>query len=133
MKKVLVLCTGNSCRSIMAEGLINCHFEDIQAWSSGVNHSGKVNPNAKKILIENNCWRDDYHSKGLDEVLDIDFDLVLTVCDNAKEQCPTFPKKVKTVHLPFPDPDGLKFEEFKTLWKDMKTKIIPTVQELLNK
>ena len=61
------------------------------------------------------------------------FWLVLTVCDNAQEQCPTFPKKVKTVHLPFPDPDGLEFEKFKTLWKDMKTKITPTVQELLNK
>ena len=66
MKKVLVLCTGNSCRSIIAEALINSELGDrIEAYSSGVSASGLVNPNAKKILEIKNIWKDEYHSKDL--------------------------------------------------------------------
>ena len=68
MKKVLVLCTGNSCRSIIAEALLNS--EGIKAYSSGVNPSLKVNPLAKKVLEENGIWSDEYHSKTLDEVIE---------------------------------------------------------------
>ena len=107
--KVLVLCTGNSCRSIIAEAILNAN--GIEAYSSGVAPSGKVNPNAKKVLQENGIWKDSYHSKNLDEVMDIDFDLVITVCNNAKENCPIFPKKVKTIHLPFDDPDGKEYSQ----------------------
>ena len=96
MKKVLVLCTGNSCRSIIAEALLNKEFNDILvAYSSGVKASGKVNPNAKKVLEKFNCWDEKYHSKVIDQVIDIEFDLVVTVCDNAKESCPVFPKNTK--------------------------------------
>ncbi|MEA2017672.1 MAG: arsenate reductase ArsC, partial [Campylobacterota bacterium] len=83
IKNVLILCTGNSCRSIIAEALINKELDGIKAYSSGVKASGKVNPNAKKILEQNDCWSDEYHSKVIEEVLNIDYDLVVTVCDNA--------------------------------------------------
>ena len=98
--KVLVLCTGNSCRSIMAEAILNAN--GIDAYSSGVKPTKKVNPNAKRVLEENGIWKDSYHSKDLKEVIDIDFDLVITVCDNAKENCPTFPKKQKLYIYLFP-------------------------------
>jgi len=65
MKNILILCTGNSCRSIIAEALINAKIDGVQAYSSGVNPSGRVNPNAKKVLQENGIWRDEYHSKLL--------------------------------------------------------------------
>ena len=129
MKKVLILCTGNSCRSIIAEGLINKYLDGVKAYSAGVNPSGRVNENAKKVLIKEGAWRDEYHSKDIDEIMDIDFDLVVTVCDNAKETCPMFPKKVKTIHIGFEDPDGKDFSEFEKLAEEMKERLLPKIEE----
>jgi len=131
MKKILILCTGNSCRSIMAEGMINSRFAEIQAFSSGVKASGKVNENAKKILEQKNAWRDEYHSKTIDKVINQTFDLIITVCDNAKETCPIFPKAVKTIHIGFKDPDGSQFQEFETLWIEMENRLLPEIEKLL--
>ena len=131
MKKVLILCTGNSCRSIIAEGLINKYLEGVKAYSAGVNPSGKVNENAKKVLMKEGAWDEYYHSKDIDEVMDIDFDLVVTVCDNAKETCPTFPKKVKTIHIGFVDPDGKGYEEFEKLVEKMKKEFLGEIKREL--
>lgn len=85
MKNVLILCTGNSCRSIMAEALINAKMGDrIFAQSSGVKASGKVNPHAQTLLESKGYWREAYHSKLIETVIDTPFDLVVTVCDHAK-------------------------------------------------
>lgn len=130
-KKVLILCTGNSCRSIIAEALINAELESIEAESSGVRASGKVNPNAKKVLEEAGIWRDTYHSKTLDNVIDNDYDLVVTVCDHAKETCPMFPKPVKTIHIGFEDPDGKDFKAFEETYKEIKEILLPKVKEAL--
>ncbi len=132
-KKVLILCTGNSCRSIIAEALINKELDGIKAYSSGVNPSGRVNPLAKKILLSHDVWDDSYHSKELSEVLDIEFDLVVTVCDNAKESCPVFPKPVKVIHVGFKDPDGGDEREFEKTYHDIKEVLLPKVQEELEK
>ncbi|MDC1449825.1 arsenate reductase ArsC [Candidatus Thioglobus sp.] len=133
MKKVLVLCTGNSCRSIIAEALINSELGDrIEGYSSGVSASGLVNPHAKKILEIKNIWKDEYHSKRLETLLYIDFDLVITVCDNASQTCPIFPGKTEIVHLGFDDPDGKDFEEFESCYKQVKAKLIPLVKYFLN-
>jgi len=129
--KVLVLCTGNSCRSIIAEAILNAN--GIEAYSSGVAPSGKVNPNAKRVLEENGIWKDCYYSKSLDKVMDIDFDLVVTVCDNAKESCPTFPKKIETIHIPFEDPDGKEYEEFVKTYKKIENKLLKVVKEKMEK
>jgi len=129
LKKVLVLCTGNSCRSIIAEAILNAN--GIEAYSSGVKASGRVNTNAKKVLEENGIWNDKYHSKTLDKVMDIDFDLVVTVCDNAKETCPVFPKKTKTIHIPFTDPDGKEYDEFVKTYDKIKDILLPKVKEYL--
>ncbi len=130
-KKILVLCTGNSCRSIIAEALINKELDGIHAWSSGVAPSGKVNPNAKKVLEAHGAWDDRYHSKKLDEVEDIDFDLVVTVCDHAKESCPVFPKPVKVIHVGFEDPDGKAYEAFEKTYEEIKTRLLPKIKEEL--
>ena len=129
MKKVLILCTGNSCRSIIAEALINAKLDRcIQAYSSGVKASGKVNPYAKELLEEHDMWRDEYHSKTLDTMMDIDYDLVVTVCDNAKETCPLFPKTVKTLHIGFEDPDGKGPEAFVETMMEIETTLLPIVE-----
>ncbi|MFA5235158.1 MAG: arsenate reductase ArsC [Sulfurimonas sp.] len=131
-KKVLVLCTGNSCRSIIAEALINRYIGGVSAQSAGVRASGRVNPNAKKVLEANGAWRDEYHSKTLEEVLHVDFDLVVTVCDNAKESCPIFPKQTKVIHVGFVDPDGKEYEEFVKTYKEIETTLLPIVKAELS-
>jgi arsenate reductase len=130
-KKVLILCTGNSCRSIIAEALINADLEGIDADSSGVKASGRVNPNAQKLLEQKGIWRDEYHSKTLDTVIDNDYDLVVTVCDHAHETCPMFPKPVKTIHVGFEDPDGKGFEAFEETFKEIKNELLPKVKKEL--
>ena len=102
--KVLVLCTGNSCRSQMAEGYLR-HFADQKAdvYSAGVETHG-VNPRAIACMREDGIDISAHTSNHVDEYNHIDFDFVITVCDNAKERCPYFPTKAKVCHHNFPDP-----------------------------
>lgn len=130
-KNVLILCTGNSCRSIIAEAIINATCSNISAFSAGVKANGRVNPHARSVLSEKGMWRDAYHSKTLDEVMDKDFDLVVTVCDNAKESCPMFPKSVKTLHVSFVDPDGKEVESFYDTFDQIEAKLLPLIKEEL--
>lgn len=134
MKNVLILCTGNSCRSIMAEALINARMGDcVFAQSSGVKASGQVNPNAKALLEKKGYWREEYHSKIIDTVIDTPFDLVVTVCDHAHETCPMFPKAVKTIHVGFEDPSGKAVEEYAKTLQKIESKLLPIIQsELCN-
>jgi len=130
-KNVLVLCTGNGCRSIIAEALINSKFGDqFKAYSSGVDASGKVNPNAKKVLQFNNIWRDEYYSKNIKSLLHNDFDLVVTVCDNAKKTCPIFPGNTKVIHMGFDDPDGKNYEAFELCFEQIKNRLLPLVKSI---
>lgn len=130
-KKVLIMCTGNSCRSIIGEALINSRLEGAEAYSCGVAPSGKVNPNAKKILEQNGDWSDTYYSKHLDEVIDMEFDLVVTVCGHADETCPSFPRPVKRIHVGFEDPDGKEFSAFEETYKEITEVLLPRVKEEL--
>lgn len=128
-KKVLILCTGNSCRSIIAEALINAKLDRcIEAYSSGVRASGRVNPHAKELLQEHDMWREEYHSKVLESVIDIEYDLVVTVCDHAHETCPVFPNPVKTIHVGFEDPDGKGPEAFVQTMMEIETTLLPIVE-----
>lgn len=104
MKKILVLCTGNSCRSQIAEGYIR-HFskEKAEIFSAGIETHG-VNPKAIAIMKEDGIDISTHTSNHIDEYQDIDFDYVITVCDNAKERCPFFPTKAIIFHHNFPDP-----------------------------
>ncbi|RXJ87666.1 arsenate reductase ArsC [Arcobacter sp. CECT 8985] len=131
-KKVLILCTGNSCRSIIAEALINAKLEGIDADSSGVKASRKVNANAKKLLESKGIWRSSYHSKTLDSVIKNNYDLVVTVCDHANETCPMFPKPIKKIHVGFEDPDGKGYEAFEKTYDEIEKKLLPKIKEVLN-
>jgi arsenate reductase len=126
-KKVLILCTGNSCRSIIAEALINARLENIIADSSGVVASGKVNPNAQKILVEKGIWRKTYYSKTLDSVINNHYDLVVTVCENAHETCPVFPRAVKKIHCGFEDPDKKEYAAFEKTYKEIEEILLPKI------
>lgn len=104
MKKILVLCTGNSCRSQIAEGYLR-HFADGRAevYSAGVETHG-VNPRATAIMKEDGIDISGHTSNHVDEYRDVDFDFVITVCDNALERCPYFPTNARKFHYNFPDP-----------------------------
>lgn len=103
-KKILVLCTGNSCRSQIAEGYLR-HFAGPKAdiYSAGVETHG-VNPKAIATMREDGIDISNHTSNHVDEYASIDFDFVITVCDNAKERCPYFPTKAAKFHHNFPDP-----------------------------
>ena len=104
MKKILVLCTGNSCRSQMAEGYLRKYAGDkAEVYSAGIETHG-VNPKAIQIMKEDGIDISNHTSNNINEYRDINFDFVITVCDHAKEQCPFFPSNAKKFHYNFPDP-----------------------------
>ena len=105
MINILVLCTGNSCRSQIAHGYLE-HFTDekkTKIYSAGVETHG-VNPKAITIMQEDGIDISHHTSNNIDQYFDIPFDYVITVCDNAKERCPFFPTKAEKFHYNFPDP-----------------------------
>jgi arsenate reductase len=104
MKKILVLCTGNSCRSQIAEGYLR-HFaaNKAEVYSAGVETHG-VNPLAIETMKEDGIDISKHTSNNIDEYQDVVFDYIITVCDNAKERCPYFPSKALRTHYNFPDP-----------------------------
>jgi arsenate reductase len=104
MKNVLVLCTGNSCRSQMAEGYLR-HFAtgSAEIYSAGI-ETHSLNPMAVKVMAEDHLDISGHTSNHVDEYANINFDYVITVCDNAKEACPIFTGSVQKIHESFPDP-----------------------------
>jgi len=111
MKKILVLCTGNSCRSQIAEGYLRLFAgEKAEVYSAGIETHG-VNPRAIETMKEDGIDISKHTSNNVNEYQHIDFDFVITVCDNAKENCPYFPSKAKKFHYNFPDPAKAKGNE----------------------
>ncbi len=104
MKRILVLCTGNSCRSQIADGYLK-HFagSNAEVYSAGVETHG-VNPRAIAIMKEDGIDISNHTSNNVNEYTQIPFDYVITVCDHAKERCPYFPTKAQLFHHNFPDP-----------------------------
>jgi arsenate reductase len=102
--KILVLCTGNSCRSQIAHGYLQAFAgERAEVYSAGVETHG-VNPKAIETMAEDGIDISDHTSNNITEYQGIDFDLVITVCDNARERCPFFPSQAQKFHHNFPDP-----------------------------
>ncbi|MEP2771821.1 MAG: arsenate reductase ArsC [Fulvivirga sp.] len=103
-KNILVLCTGNSCRSQIAHGYLTSLANDgHKIYSAGVETHG-VNPKAIKVMAQDGIDISNHTSNHIDEYSDVAFDYVITVCDNAKERCPYFPTKAIKLHQNFPDP-----------------------------
>ena len=127
MKKVLFLCTGNSCRSQMAEAIVNARMgETWQAVSAGTKPAGYIHPKALEALSEIGI-KHDGRSKRADEFQGVDFDLVVTVCDSAAEECPVWLGKEKKVHHSFFDPAQTDdMEDFRRV-RDEIAQIIPKI------
>jgi len=104
MKRILIVCTGNSCRSQMAEGLVNALWGDKwKAFSAGTKPGG-LNPKAIAAMFEIGIDISSYQSKHVSQFAGESFDIVLTVCSGAKDECPLFPGGGKRLHFPIPDP-----------------------------
>ena len=125
MKRILVLCTGNSCRSQIAEGYLK-HFggEGAEVFSAGIETHG-VNPRAVAIMNEDGIDIAGHTSNKIEEYNNINFDYVITVCDNAKENCPFFPSKAKIFHQNFSDPAkaGGTDEEIMNKFREVRNEI----------
>lgn len=105
--KILFLCTGNSCRSQMAEGWARAlKSDELEAYSAGITTHG-LNPNAVKVMAEAGVDISHHKSENVADLLHIPFDYVITVCGHANEHCPLFPGKAKVVHVGFDDPPKL--------------------------
>lgn len=120
-QKVLFLCTGNSCRSQLAEAIVNARLRETwQAFSAGTKPTGYVHPKALSALSEIGITHTGT-SKSVDEFRDIDFDLVVTVCDSAAGECPIWLGQGKRVHHSFPDPAATdRMEDFRKVRDDIE-------------
>ncbi len=132
-RKVLFLCTGNSCRSQMAEALVNARLGDTwQAFSAGTKPAGNVHPKALAVLAEIGIQHQGT-SKHIDEFRDQDFDLVITVCDSAAEECPLWLGKGKRLHHGFPDPaQSNDLEDFRRVRDAIEREIFPILNTFPN-
>lgn len=110
-QRVLILCTGNSARSQMAEGLLRHDFGDRFEVESAGTKPGRVRPEAIGVMREIDIDLSSHRSKSVDEFKDQEFDCVLTVCDNAKESCPIFPGHGNRIHHSFEDPAAVEGTE----------------------
>ncbi|MDQ1362570.1 MAG: ArsR family transcriptional regulator, arsenate/arsenite/antimonite-responsive transcriptional [Pseudomonadota bacterium] len=129
---VLVLCTGNSCRSQMAEALVNKHLAgQARCLSAGTRPQPRVADGAIEALKRAGLPTENLYPKDVDAVMNENIDLVVTVCDNAKESCPVFPGKVRSIHLPFHDPHGEPIESFLRVRDDIQARLIPAVRAAL--
>lgn len=138
MKNILVLCTGNSCRSQIADGYLK-HFagEKAMVYSAGIETHG-VNPKAIKVMADDHIDISKNTSNHVDEYINIPFDYVITVCDNANEACPFFPGNVERFHHNFPDPakavgtEEEVFEEFRRVRDMIKVYCADFVKQYLS-
>jgi arsenate reductase (thioredoxin) len=139
-QNLLFLCTGNSCRSQMAEGW-GKHLKSsrFNIYSAGIEKHG-LNPNAVKVMAEQGVDISSHYSKTLDDLNDVDFDVVITVCGHADETCPVFPGNTKKIHYGFDDPPKLaanaKTEEealqhYRRVCQEIKT-FVDNIEDYVN-
>jgi arsenate reductase len=132
LKTVLVLCTGNSCRSQMGEAILNHDLAGlVRGISAGTKPQPKVADGAIAALKLAGLPTDGLYAKDVEAVMGEDIDLVVSVCDNAKETCPIFPRPVPRIHLPFHDPHGEPLESFIAVRDDIRARLIPAVRQAL--
>ncbi|MBD3181844.1 arsenate reductase ArsC [Candidatus Poribacteria bacterium] len=137
--KVLFICTGNSARSQMSEGLLRKMAGDItDVYSAGTKPSEKVNPFALKMLSDSGIDTSGHYTKSVTEFLDKEFDIIITVCDNARQNCPVFPGKAVKYHWNLEDPASVegteeeKLEVFRNTFADISKRVSELIDMIKN-
>ena len=129
-KTVLILCTGNSCRSQMAEVLVNHDLgPEVRAISAGTRPQPKVADGAIAALKLGGMNTAGLYPKDVDAVMNEPIDLVVTVCDNARESCPVFPKPVPAIHMPFHDPHGEPLDSFVKVRDEIRERLVAELRQ----
>ena len=129
---VLVLCTGNSCRSQMGEAILNHELAGlVRGISAGTQPQPKVADGAIEALKLAGLPTAGLYPKDVEAVINEDIALVVSVCDNARESCPVFPRPVKRIHVGFHDPHGEPLESFIAVRDDIRARLVPAVREAL--
>lgn len=136
--RVLVLCTGNSCRSQMAEGWLRHDLgEFVEVASAGTHPAGYVHPVAIRVMAEAGVDISNHYSKHVNELASKEWDLVMTVCDSAREECPIFPGAQETIHVGFPDPvlvggsEEARLAAFRQVRDAIRAQLVPQVASRL--
>ena len=136
-KRVLFLCTGNSCRSQMAEGLVNYFLTGMwEAYSAGTTPAGYVHPMAIQVMSDLNIDISRNRSKSANEFRNTDLDLVVTVCDDAAENCPVWLGSGRVAHISFPDPakatgtESERLAVFRRVRDDIQTKVLHYIKAI---
>ena len=132
MKKVLIIDEANSSSSIIAQALINRYLNGIKAYSAGVQPVKEVDSNSIKALELEDAWIDSYQTKSLDELLDIEFDLVVVVNDSIDNIRDNFAKRIEIISVGFAEPIGEDFDIFEQITKEIKEKLLPIVRKKLS-
>lgn len=136
IKKILILCTGNSCRSQMAEGILKSLDRELEVYSAGTKPENEVNKYAVAVMKELGIDISSQFPENVDKYTDYDFDYVITVCDNAKEVCPVFTGNVKNrLHIGFEDPAAYKgnYEDTMNKYRLIRDEIKKEFEEFYNK
>lgn len=129
---VLVLCTGNSCRSQMGEAILNHDLAGrVRALSAGTAPQARVAAGALEALTLAGLPVAGLHPKTVEALLDEEIDLVVSVCDHARESCPVFPRPVRRLHVGFHDPHGEPLASFIQVRDDIRARLVPAVREAL--
>ena len=131
--KILILCTGNSCRSQMAQGFLQSFDTRMQIFSAGTEPAERINPTAVKVMKEAGIDISKNKPKNVDQYLDEAWDYVITVCDEANESCPVFPGKVRNrLHMGFEDPSKIKgsYTEIMNAFYEVRNEIKDAFYEL---
>jgi len=133
MKKVIIICTGNSVRSQMAEGFFKKYKSNWEIRSAGTNPQG-LNPLSVKVMLEKGIDISGSKSKSINKFLGQKFDYIITVCDNAKENCPYFPGSAKYIHWSFSDPSSVSGSEEEKLnaFRKVRDEIEKKILEFIN-
>lgn len=136
--RVLILCTGNSCRSQMAEGWVRHVLGDrVEVASAGTRPAGYVHPLAIRVMAEAGVSISQQRSKSVDQLADKPWDLVITVCDSAREECPYFPGGKEQIHVSFPDPalvagpSHIREEAFRKVRDAIRERLLPEIERRL--
>lgn len=131
-KTVLLLCTGNSCRSQMGEAILNNDLTGlVRGISAGTRPQPKLPDGTIEALRLAGLPVDGLTPKDVEAVMNEDIDLVVSICDNAKETCPVFPRPVARIHLPFHDPHGEPLASFVAVRDDIRARLVPAVRAAL--
>lgn len=131
--KVLILCTGNSCRSQMAAGFLKSFDHELEVYSAGTDPAARINPQAVKVMKEVGIDISTYAPQSVDKFLKQSFDYVITVCDHARETCPVFWGKVQhQLHIGFEDPAAAigSEQEILAVFRKVRNEIMSAFQEL---